>query len=182
MLYAAFEEETALAEMAGDDPKQCAVATLTPLRDLNVVDFTSLPMVPSIFEAHELMEDGQDALRPELSFLHEFASAISKPIARDNRVHVDYIPTQVVTEFFRTSVRYCRKPLDGLVYSSARRPDGKNVVLFATQDDMLEETLPAATSHARASNGPGRRYDRRQPWIAMSGMYRVRTVPASAIV
>ena len=39
---------------------------------------------------------------PRLVFLHHVAEDISCPIARDDRVHIEYVPTQVVTEYLLT--------------------------------------------------------------------------------
>ena len=42
--------------------------------------------------------------RPRILFLWKLSREISRPIARDDRVHIEYLPTQVVTEYLRTSV------------------------------------------------------------------------------
>ena len=66
-------------------------------------------------------------------FLGGFARDIAKPIVRDERVHQEYVPTQVVTEF----IRFVLRPVgDGVAYASAR-VDGTNLVLFASQEDCL---------------------------------------------
>jgi hypothetical protein len=67
--------------------------------------------------------------------LHSFAEQIAAPVARDDRVHVDYIPTQVLTEFLR-DFRFECGPIDRIRYPSATPVKGANVVLFADQDSV----------------------------------------------
>ena len=58
------------------------------------------------------------------------------PIARDDRIHIDYVPTQVVTEYVR-SARFPDGRLDGIRYRSSRREGGISVVLFADQTNVI---------------------------------------------
>ncbi|MCE5292392.1 MAG: RES domain-containing protein [Nocardiaceae bacterium] len=51
---------------------------------------------------------------------------LTLPIVLDGREHIDYVPTQVFTEFLRYAFP---EPLDGMVFPSAQS-DGRNVVLF----------------------------------------------------
>ncbi|TPE60610.1 hypothetical protein FJQ54_10445 [Sandaracinobacter neustonicus] len=57
---------------------------------------------------------------------------------RKLRPHVDYLPTQIVTEFFRTSVfSKDREPILGVRYSSSK--NGRDaVVLFAENGDVYD--------------------------------------------
>ena len=52
--------------------------------------------------------------RRALTFLHHVAEQMSQPVARDDRVHVDYVPTQIVTEFLRSRVRWQGSRIDGI--------------------------------------------------------------------
>jgi hypothetical protein len=36
-----------------------------------------------------------------LAFLHQLTREMAEPVEQNNRVNVDYIPTQIVTEFLR---------------------------------------------------------------------------------
>jgi hypothetical protein len=52
--------------------------------------------------------------RAELSFLHGFARDLSAQIERDNRIHIEYVPTQVVSEYLRRVFRDANgSPLTG---------------------------------------------------------------------
>lgn len=128
MFYGAFDVETALRETF--DPKRstmkgATVATFCTNRDLLVLDLAVLPSLPSPFDRADRH------LRRRLRFLHEFVNDFSRPVERDGREHVEYVPTQVVTEFFRH--RYLAPggaSIDGIVYTSSRGGGGKAVVLF----------------------------------------------------
>jgi hypothetical protein len=98
---------------------------------------TRLPYAPSVFAE---LPDGYDYdPRPRLNFLHKISGEISRPIARDDRVHVEYVPTQIVTEYVRTAVRINRRKVDGIRYNSSRKNAKTALVLFADQDDLILE-------------------------------------------
>ena len=136
MFYGALDQETARAETF--DPALHAgltlsVGTFIPLRELTLLNLADLPPVPSVFD-----EDRQKFIH-SLRFLDAFAADMSQPIARDGREHVDYVPTQIVTEFFR---RIFRLPdgsaIDGIAYGSAKKADGKAVVLFCENAQCVD--------------------------------------------
>ena len=133
MFYGAFDRETALRETFDPtrDPKKGAtVATFCSNRDLFMLDLTILPELPSPFDR------ANRHLRRTLSFLHEFVDDFSRPVARDGREHVDYVPTQVVTEFFRHRHRAPgNASIDGIVYTSSREGGDKAVVLFLSPEE-----------------------------------------------
>jgi RES domain len=64
---------------------------------------------------------------------------ISRRIARDDRVHIEYVPTQVVTEYVRTAVKIDARRVDGIRYQSSRRKAQTALVLFADQEHLILE-------------------------------------------
>jgi hypothetical protein len=52
-------------------------------------------------------------------------------------VHVEYVPTQVVTEYVRTVVHVKGRKIDGIRYHSSRKHAGTALVLFAGQDHLI---------------------------------------------
>jgi hypothetical protein len=137
MMYASEQRTTALAETA-DTPGDYAVGCFVTKRNALVLDLTSLPRIPSIFE--EIPDSSEYDPRPRRLFLHQIADDISRPIARDDRVHVEYVPTQVVTEYLRTVTNVDNQRIDGIRYRSSRRPSGSSLVLFVDQNHLI---LPA---------------------------------------
>ena len=134
MFYACDEIEAALLEVA-QEPGLFAVGRWRILRPAVVLDLTAIPTIPSIFEYDP--EGGQEVSRRAVTFLHHVADQISRPIARDDRIHIEYVPTQVVTEFLRTRVRWQEKAIDGVKYESAAHPGHASYVLFANQDHVV---------------------------------------------
>ena len=67
--------------------------------------------------------------------MKKFAEDIARPI--DDFPNIEYIPTQIVTEYFRhVFLTKDNKKLDGIVYSSAKNPTGKCVALFMTPEQF----------------------------------------------
>jgi hypothetical protein len=126
MLYLASTTRTALKETRS---RRAHVGQWRTLRPLRILDLRRLPSVPGYFS------DADRTDRLALRFLHQFAHNIMTPVARDQRVHVDYLPSQVVTEFFR-DFEFEGGTLDGIGYGSTVWPTGWNVALFASQLDL----------------------------------------------
>jgi RES domain-containing protein len=126
-LYLAFEQQTALAEVLERPPCGAAIAQFDAQRALIILDLTSLPPLPSIFD------DSCRDQREGLLFLSRFVVEISKPVRKDGREHVEYVPSQVVSEYFALSFQFNGHPLDGIAYPSAVCPGGKNLVLFPSK-------------------------------------------------
>jgi hypothetical protein len=98
MFYGAEDEETAIAEMLAVAPSRddlLTIATFESRVPLHIVDLDAIPQVPSLFEPTALER------RSSLVFLNRFASEVSRPVDRDEREHLEYVPTQIVTEYFR---------------------------------------------------------------------------------
>lgn len=136
MFYGAFDTATAHAETFDPEAhcgKLLSVGTFRTLRDLTLVDLAELPSVPSVFDL-----DRQPLIHP-LRFLHAFAADISQPIARDGREHIEYVPTQIVTEYFRRLFRTTEgRSLDGIIYRSAKQVGAKAFVLFCENEQCID--------------------------------------------
>ena len=148
MLYAATHPRTALHEVRG---KGAVLGTFEVMRDARILDLSLLPPVPGIF-SNSSRED-----RLGLKFLIEFERSITKPVARDQRVHVDYLPSQVATEFFR-EFAFASGPIDGIQYRSSLDKSGSNIVLFATVRDI---------KGWRPARGPWARLVKASPWLRL---------------
>jgi RES domain-containing protein len=133
-LYTSLDPATALSEVLSKPPMTFALATFQTTQSLAVLDLTSFPPYPSIFDSARYDElEG-------LAFLHRFAEEISRPVGKDRRDHVEYVPSQVVSEYFALVHRDTEsKGLDGILYPSAVRQSGENLVLFPTVRGMNRE-------------------------------------------
>lgn len=126
--YLTLERETGLAEVISRPPCRAAVGRLRVRRSVRLVDLSDLPPLPSIFDS------SQRDLREHLIFLQQFVNEIAKPIAKDGREHVNYVPSQIVSEFMALPSHPDSSPFDGILFPSAVRNGGNNVALFPPRD------------------------------------------------
>jgi len=134
IFYGGTDRVTAIAE-AGAHAAHRYVVTggFIPTREIRLIDLTNLPEPPSIFDGSSHREFFV------LRFLQKFIDDITLPVELDGREHIDYVPTQVFTEYFRYAFP---GRVDGLMFPSAQGP-GNNVALFFGPDlctDAGDET------------------------------------------
>src|ERR1035437_3166722 len=129
MFYGAMDAETTIAEIA-EQGKCVTVGLFLTAKPLVVVDFTKKLVLPSIFDIPQRRK--RDVLR----FVQGFVRDLQRPITKDGREHVDYVPTQIVTEYFRRTFPDCN--VDGLLYPSAKKDDGVCCVLFVEHDRCVD--------------------------------------------
>ena len=137
MFYASATPETAMKEIAAHGLYSYArIGAFKNQKPLKVLDLTSVPQRPSPFDVENRNKDGL------LEFFRDFSRNVTQPVIPDGREHIDYVPTQVVTEFFRWAPD---QDLDGIKLKSAQ--DGKvTFVLFFTEDDVADEGEPPKSS------------------------------------
>ncbi|RZL75858.1 MAG: RES domain-containing protein [Rhodococcus sp. (in: high G+C Gram-positive bacteria)] len=125
MFYGSERLETAIAETAGPSTTAVAVGRWKTTKELHLVDLTTdLPLSNLFVAAHGTPADlGRHF---DASYLRDFSHAIAEPFD-PNISHIEYVPTQVVTEY----LRFTR----GGTYDGIRFPSAKdsqpNYVLFA---------------------------------------------------
>jgi hypothetical protein len=132
MFYGSDTEETALGEI--DQIGFATVASFKTLKAFQVLDLTQIPAVPSLFD----QQRGHH--RPAIIFLTNFLDDFTKEVKKDGREHIEYVPTQVVTEYFRRVFRTIEGDrLRGVIYPSARIEGGISYVLFFTNEDCTQD-------------------------------------------
>ena len=150
MFYAGLDMETAKAEIEAhlkeDDQSVLTGGRWATTRDLRLLDLTKLPPAPSIFEMDRHYRD-------QVVFLRRFVNEITKPVAQDGMEHIDYVPTQILTEYFRHITSPYREQVQGIIYPSAQKKSGKAAVLFFDETDLKPEgrygfSLPPLTFDA----------------------------------
>ncbi|MDG7041564.1 MAG: RES domain-containing protein [Nitrososphaerota archaeon] len=139
VFYGALDESTALSETIyppSDAEKSVTVGKWQVVRDLRVLDLTRLPEVPSVFNLR------RRALREKIEFLHWFAGAISLPAKPDDREHLEYVPTQVFTEYVRhLFIDRFGKTVRGIMYKSSKLQGGICCTLFLSHELEPDEKL-----------------------------------------
>ncbi len=112
MFYGAEASQTALAELRPEaSPCAATVGTWATARSLRYLDLVDVE-VPSIFDVVGASQ------RPWLLFLRGFATDVSRPTTPGGGA-VDYVPTQVVTEYVRHVLGDPDDPVRGIRYRSA---------------------------------------------------------------
>ena len=132
MFYGAFDIETAIKETYEPEKnvtKKAICGLFKPTRQLILIDLSEIPSVPSLFDEENRYD------RDSLSFLNDFIKDFCKPIERADKAHIDYVPTQIVTEYFRHVLRLdTGKLVDGVIYPSSKDNKRKCIVIFANSD------------------------------------------------
>lgn len=154
MLYVSGDSATSVDEVRLGPPSGITftIAEFENTRPLRILDLSSIEAVPSLFDPE------RRHMRMALIFLRHFAEEISKPIS-DVEKPYEYVPTQVLTEYFRHlfhQPREIRLPffpapfdegsksepspsstyietypqLDGIAFRSSKRRGGVNYTLF----------------------------------------------------
>lgn len=124
MFYSSFERDTAMNECVGDDTQTIIVGTFETIRDLSVIDLTSIPNNSFWMKGWQ-----------ENQFLHTFNRNITLRVDPDDKNLLQYVPTQVFTEFLRYMFKDMDgNGIDGLIYGSSKSSE-KNLVLFCNQKE-----------------------------------------------
>lgn len=132
MFYGSPHKKVAIAEVldSSDTSKPFyTTAYFKSKKELKLVDLTIIPDFPSIFDNKN--NNKIDTLR----FLKDFVKDISKPIEKNDEI-VDYVPTQIVTEYIRFNPAL---NIDGIVYPSAKIEGKENYVLFMDNKESLQK-------------------------------------------
>jgi hypothetical protein len=140
MFYGSHTKQTCLAEI-GNESGTYTIGKWKIKRDLRILNLTKYfnyninehvyiyPDFPSIFD-----KTRRDS-RSDYSFILRFASDLSKKLSKKGMENIDYVPTQIVTEFLRKFGRFPKK-LDGICFFSSK-DGGKNYTLFIEQKECL---------------------------------------------
>ena len=116
------DPNTAIAELRPSVGEVVTVAkfkNIKPLRLIHLAEKISVNV--NVFDENYSMDNER-----LFSFLYQFANDIAKPIRKQDS-EIEYIPTQVFTEFIRF---YFKDRIHGLTFKSSLNKGGINIVLF----------------------------------------------------
>src|SRR6266566_2541188 len=121
MFYGCDDIPTVVAEIGSHTAKRFAVVgAFETTRSLRMVNLAALPAIRSVFDLE------RRKYYYELLFLYHFARDLSKPVVLDGSEHIEYVPTQVVTEYMRWLPAVA---IDGILFTSAQN-GGTSCVIF----------------------------------------------------
>jgi hypothetical protein len=149
MFYGAFKSATAKVETVDSSDASKPFYTMTEFRtksELNLIDLSKVPLLPSAFD------QGKWNIYYLIDFLYDFVDDFTKPILRDGKEHVEYVPTQIVTEYFRFKLgKTFKRQIDGIIYPSSKNKKSNACVLFMDHYesiDQLEFVVPSLKTKA----------------------------------
>ena len=133
IFYGANDEKTALTEINDSRYKYATVATFTNLNEMTVLNLTELENVTyaSLFDKENRI------YRESIVFLRELNKNLTRPI--ETLESIEYIPAQIVAEYFRFLYTYEGQPIDGILYRSSKVKNGVCYALFYDQEQCLEK-------------------------------------------
>jgi len=138
MFYCAYDKETAIKETVSRDDKTKKYVTIgefETLVDNYVINFMNLPKLKSFFG---IKDKNKHYLK---LFIYSLVQDLTKKISKDGREHIDYVPTQVVTEYFRYPFSKNRKnKISGILYPSSQN-NGKESLVFFWDNKKSEENV-----------------------------------------
>ena len=132
-LYLAYKKETAEKEVL-DCSKRWFTAKYQTKLEIPIIDFSILPEIPSVFEP-DLYES-----RHNRYYLQAFIGELIAPVSKDGKEHIDYVPTQIVSEYFRYRFKTEKgEGILGIKYPSVKDKEGMNLAIFSSSNEELEE-------------------------------------------
>ena len=74
-------------------------------------------------------------------FLRGFAHDISQPVLKDEREHIDYVPTQILSEHIRHIYKTPdNAAIDGIIYKSSKEGANDACVIFIENEDCCNSS------------------------------------------
>lgn len=143
--YAALDEATCIAELRPPVGGLVCVGGFRASRPVHVLDLTRFERPGRRID---IFAKNYAARTTQWAFMQSFQVEISKPVLPDDE-HLEYVPAQAVAEYLTSlTVTVRDKPvlIEGLVFRSAQRTGGRNVVLFGDAARVIDGTpsKPAA--------------------------------------
>lgn len=128
MFYAALERDTAVCEAGRSPGAVVSVRRVKPSRRLRLADLSVMRGVRDPFNAGNL-----ETSLWRSGLLNQLNHELARPVHPDESA-IEYIPTQYLTEAIRDA------GFDGILYRSAMRAEGHNVVIFEPDDMRVMES------------------------------------------
>lgn len=129
MFYCANDIELIRKELEVYDMKTITIAKFKNLKRMLILDLTSIPQI-SFFSKD----------RKYIQFLVAFSEDISKPKNINNNLQLEYIHTQIVTEYFKYYLKLSDENINGIQYESSvyKNQGSYNFVFFCSRENFKD--------------------------------------------
>lgn len=132
LFYAAESAATAAAEVSTKgEYKFYHIGTFETSREVVLIDFTAKLPMPSIYDEDKAHK------REGILFLRRFVKDMSLPVGKNGEENIDYLPTQIVTEYIRYLCKIKGKNVDGVRYPSTQHEGGICYAFFVDSEHCL---------------------------------------------
>jgi hypothetical protein len=153
-MYTSFDRETCAAELRPAIGEHIMVAGFETTRALRLLDFRRLETA-SFTKDHSIFHPDYFKLQGQRALLRHLHHLISMPVVPGNEA--DYLITQTMAEYL---AHVHESELDGIVFRSAQKKDGVNIVIFPAKmilsemsDNPFKVRFRAETVHAYRIEG-----------------------------
>lgn len=137
VLYCSVDKETCLAEMRPALGNELATITIRTSKPLRILDFSRLAIARIGKTLSYLQPDFQQEIEKR-AFLRKLYLRVSQPIVPG--CESDYLITQAMAEYL---AHVHNEPFDGVLFASAQKAGGNNIVLFSNRELLLQSTTQA---------------------------------------
>lgn len=72
-------------------------------------------------------------------FINDFIKEISKPVLKDGNHNIEYIPTQLITEYLRYNFLHKGTNVDGIMYKSSVNNADVSYALFVDNEHCINK-------------------------------------------
>lgn len=140
VFYGASTLDGAVTEVAGyaGTTATLSVGRFELVDAIRVVDLREVDPVPSLFDPEKRN------LRAPIAFLHSFVRDISTPAEPGDVQDLDYVPTQIITEYLRFELpAHCGK-IEGVIWRSSKDHTVDACALFSANEEFAAVGREAA--------------------------------------
>lgn len=130
MFYGSLNKDVAIEESKGSSSDDTTTVALFKNNvPIKVIDLSKPLAIPGYYS------DDNIYIEP-IKFINTFSRLISKPINDDENEYLEYLPTQVFTEYIRHLA--FKDVVKGIIYGSSKIPGGINIALFYKNDECKD--------------------------------------------
>lgn len=136
LFYGSLDPQTAIAEIAQSSiHARAVIGEFRLTTGIHILDLTNIESAKH--DPGSMFDDKHRDRVIMRNFLADFVKQVTRPVIPDGREHYEYAPTQVLTEFLRSTTT---TPMVGIAFPSSIKPAGTNVVLFYDHSDVTDES------------------------------------------
>lgn len=134
MFYGSLNKITCMKELnlKKTNIRKISIGKFITKCDMKLIDLSRKIDLPGFFTENTTS-------REDIIFINKLIEEISKPVIKDGREHIEYVPTQIVNEYIKMIYKDSGENILGIIYNSSKDISQKNILLYDV--DKIEEIL-----------------------------------------